>query len=111
MEAVRKGARRVNITFPADVAENLEKLVPRGERNRFVVAATEQALRRERLMKALEVSYGAWTDESHPDLATEEDIERFVRGLRENWTVPRWDDEESEPTEATEKAEETEDAV
>jgi hypothetical protein len=96
MEALRKGTRRMNVTFPADVAENLEKLVPRGERNRFVVEATEKALRRARLMKALEESYGAWTDESHPELATADDIERFIRGLRENWTPPSWGDEEDD---------------
>lgn len=40
------------------------------------------ALRREKLMKALEESAGAWSDESHPDLATTEDIERYIRRIR-----------------------------
>lgn len=91
MEAVRKSTRRVNVTFPLELAKSLEELVPRGKRNRFVVEATENALRRERLMKALEDSAGAWSDEDYPNLATSEDIERFVRSLRESSPARTWD--------------------
>lgn len=96
MEAVKKEKRRLNITFPADLADSLEELVPRGQRNRFVVEATERALRHERLAKALDESYGAWSDEDYPNLATSDDIERFVRSLRESWPIERWGDEEEE---------------
>lgn len=91
MEALRKGSRRMNVTFPANVAEDLERLVPRGERNRFVVEATERALRRERFMKALEESAGAWPDESYPNLRTAEDIDRFIRQIRETSPARTWD--------------------
>jgi hypothetical protein len=37
------------------------------------------------LLKAIERSSGAWSDEDHPELKTDEDIDRFVRQLRESW--------------------------
>lgn len=92
MEAVKNEKRRLNITFPAELADSLEELVPRGQRNRFVVEATEKALRHERLVKALDESAGAWSDEEYPELATADDIERFVRNLRESSPARTWDE-------------------
>jgi hypothetical protein len=87
-----KATRRINVTFPTDLLELLDAVVPPRERNRFIVEATEQSLRRERLQKALAASAGAWSDEDHPDLATAEDIERYVRRLRETWMPRTWDE-------------------
>jgi hypothetical protein len=68
---------------PGPVLELLEKVVPSRERNGFIVKATEEALRRERLLNALRASAGTWTDEDHPDLMTVEDVDRYVRRLGE----------------------------
>ena len=37
------------------------------------------------LLTAIERSSGAWSDENHPELKTDEDIDRYVRQLRESW--------------------------
>jgi len=84
--------KRINVSFPEPVLELLEKVVPTRERNSFIVRATEEALRRERLLKALQASAGAWTDEDHPDLMTVEDVDRYVRRLRETWMPRSWDE-------------------
>jgi hypothetical protein len=84
--------KRINVSFPESVLALLEKVVPSRERNGFIVNATEEALRREHLLNALQASAGAWTDEEHPDLMTVEDVDRYVRRLRETWMPRSWDE-------------------
>ncbi len=75
--------RRINVTFPVEVLELVDSVVPSRERNRFIVEATEEVARRERLREALNTAAGAWKLEDHPELETPEDIDRWVRQLRE----------------------------
>jgi hypothetical protein len=75
--------RRINVTFPIEVLELVDSVVPPRERNRFIVKATEEVARRERLRKALDAAAGAWKLEDHPELATPEDVDRWIRQLRE----------------------------
>jgi len=89
-------AKRINVSLPRDVADDMEALVPKGERNRFIVEAVEKAVRRAKLLHALEISAGAWSDEDHPDLMTVEDVDRYVRRLRETWMPRSWDEIEAE---------------
>lgn len=90
--------RRINVTFPEFMLESLEALVPSRERNTFIVEATEEALRRKRLLKALSVSSGAWSDEDHPDLMTVDDISHYVRESRATWTPRNWSEIAGEET-------------
>jgi hypothetical protein len=85
-------AKRINVTFPTPLLEELGRFVPARERNRFIVEATEKELRRQRLLKALRDSAGAWRDEDHPDLKTPEDVERYVRRMRQTWMPRSWDE-------------------
>jgi len=48
-----EATKRINVTFPASLLEELRRYVPRRERNRFIVEATEKELKRRRLLKAL----------------------------------------------------------
>jgi hypothetical protein len=86
--------KRINVSFPEPVLELLEAVVPPRERNAFIVGATEQALRRERLRRVIEAlrEEPAWSDEDHPDLMTVEDVDRYVRRLRETWMPRSWDE-------------------
>ncbi|MFZ2360666.1 MAG: hypothetical protein WA040_15105 [Anaerolineae bacterium] len=77
--------RRINVTFPEPLLEVMEAVIAPRERNAFIVEATERALRQERLLKAIEKSSGAWSDERYPEFRTDEDIDRYVRRLRETW--------------------------
>jgi hypothetical protein len=40
---------------------------------------------RERLLKTLEETKGAWKDENHPELRTARDVERYVREKRQSY--------------------------
>lgn len=84
--------KRINITFPTSLLEELRAYIPRGERNEFIVEAIEKELRRIRLHQALRESAGAWSDEDHPDLMTVEDVNPYVRRLRETAMPRSWDE-------------------
>ena len=84
--------KRINVAFPASLLEEIRRSIPTRQRNRFIVEATEKELRRQRLLKALRESAGAWRDEDHPDLQTSEDADRYVRRIRETWTSRTWDE-------------------
>ena len=97
MSAISVPKRRINVTFPEPLLEIMETIVPARERNSFIVEATEKALRQERLLKAIRSSSGAWSDADYPELQTDEDIDRYVRRLRESWIpLPRKETEEGE---------------
>lgn len=93
--------KRINVTFPVELLDEMRRLLPSRERNSFIVAATEEAMRREKLgrvLTELREKGPIWSDEDHPDLNTVEDVNRFVRSLREASMPKTWDDfvEESE---------------
>ena len=87
MTATARETQRVNVTFPVEVLESLEKLLAPRQRNRFIVDATARALQDARLDRSLNalLEEPAWTDENHPDLMSVEDVDRYVRKLRESW--------------------------
>ncbi len=95
--------RRINVTFPVEVLELVDSVAPPRERNRFIVQATKEIARREQLRQALKASAGAWKLEDHPELETPEDIDRWIRQLREyghssyDWDVQLAEDMQDEP--------------
>ncbi len=88
--------RRINVTFPAQLLEELDSIVPAGKRSDVIVEATAAYLSRLRVLAALKETGGAWRDEDHPDLATPEDVSRWLDRLRAPWRrVPLLADRES----------------
>ncbi len=93
MVAPRDVRRRINVTFPESLLDLMEDLIPSRERNAFIVAATERALQQARLQGTIRrlAERPAWSDADHPELATDEDVDRYVRVLRESWLPRNWD--------------------
>ncbi len=85
-------SKRINVTFPNSLLEELREHIPKRKRNEFIVETIEKELRRIRLQQALRESAGAWSDEDHPDLMTVEDVNRYVRQLRETAMPRSWDE-------------------
>jgi len=77
--------RRINATFPASLLDDLERYVPPRKRNQVIVAATEAYVRKLKLLAVLKETAGAWDDASHPEMATPEDIDRWLRNIRSSW--------------------------
>jgi hypothetical protein len=73
---------RLNLYLPKALVEDLRRFIPKRERNRFIVDILSRELRRRKLLDALDSSYGAWSDEAHPEMATGEDIDRWIEEQR-----------------------------
>jgi hypothetical protein len=91
-ETIVAPTKRMNITLPGDLLHELYALIPPRKRNQFIVELLERELRRQRLLKVLEETSGAWSEEDYPHLKTRDDIDHYVRQLREQWTAPSEDE-------------------
>jgi hypothetical protein len=72
--------RQANFLLPEDVIEELKAAVPRRQQSKVVAEALRKELKRLKLAKALQTSFGAWKEKDHPEL--KKGAESFVRGLR-----------------------------
>lgn len=83
MRAVKE---RMNLYITKSVMDNLREIIPARERTRFVEEILARELRRRKLRDVIKKSYGAWKDEDHPELATFEDINRWIEEGRKRFT-------------------------
>lgn len=77
---------RMNLYITKSLMDDLRHAIPARERTRFVEEVLARELRRRKLRDALKKSYGAWKDENHPELATFEDVNRWVAEGRKRST-------------------------
>jgi Mg/Co/Ni transporter MgtE len=77
--------RRITVTLPATLLTRLDEHVPARSRSRFIFQAIEERLAIEEQLTVLDETAGAWTDENHPDMKTDEDIDRWLTTLRASW--------------------------
>jgi hypothetical protein len=74
--------RQANFLLPEDLIEELRKSVPRREQSKVIAEALRKELKRLKLQKALETSFGAWKGEDHPEL--QQGTEAFIKSLRKS---------------------------
>jgi hypothetical protein len=74
--------KQANFLLPEDLLEELRDAVPKREQSKVVAEALRHELKRLRLLKAIETSFGAWRDEDHPDLKG--GAEAYVRQVRKS---------------------------
>ena len=77
--------RRITVTLPTTLLTRLDEHVPARSRGRFIFQAIEERLAIEEQLTVLDETAGAWTDENHPDMKTDEDIDRWLTTLRASW--------------------------
>ena len=77
---------QVNVAFPEPLYQQFVRLVPAGQRTRFLTELAEAGLQQLKLRKALDETYGAWSHEGHPELkkGTEEYIRHQRRDRKPN---------------------------
>jgi hypothetical protein len=76
--------QRLNIRVPRELVDELKRLVPARKRSQVIVDATAEAVARLKQQEALREDK-IWSDESHPDLTSQEDINRYLREMRASW--------------------------
>ncbi len=84
---MKGAARQANFSLPEALIEELRQAVPKREQSKVVAEALRRELKRMRLLKAIETSFGAWREEDHPEL--KEGVDSFVRELRESSRTER----------------------
>jgi hypothetical protein len=83
---------RTNLLLPEELVAAVDEIAgPRG-RSRYVTAALEAKVRRDRLRAAVKETAGAWKD--HPWFPTDESVIDFIREGRDSRFDP-WADEPS----------------
>lgn len=75
-------AQKITVTPPRELIECLNDRVPSRQRSHFIANAIESQLAIEEQMTAVAETAGIWTEEKHPGLKTEEDIDVWLRNLR-----------------------------
>ncbi|MBI2918093.1 MAG: hypothetical protein HYY01_08870 [Chloroflexi bacterium] len=82
---------RTHLVLSEELVREIDALVGKRQRSRFVEEAARDKLKRERLLKALRETAGILSAEDHPEWATREDVYAWVRKLREQERDP-WRD-------------------
>jgi Arc/MetJ-type ribon-helix-helix transcriptional regulator len=71
---------RTHVSLPTEVLADLDRLVEKRERSRFIAEAVRKALLLARQKEALQQAAGAWKDKDHPELKA--GAAAWVRKLR-----------------------------
>jgi metal-responsive CopG/Arc/MetJ family transcriptional regulator len=76
---------KAHLVLPREILEEVDQMAGKRKRSLFIAEATREKLQRERFLKILEETQGAWSDKNHPDLKTARDIEHFVAEKRHSY--------------------------
>jgi len=80
------GTRKVSVTLPDDLVEQVRVHVKVGEFSSFCAIALRNHLAHYRQRDGLLRSFGVWTDDNHPDLSSPKDASGYVSKLRKTGT-------------------------
>lgn len=61
-------AKRTHVVLSEQLVKDIDSVVGRRQRSRFLTEAAERELMRLRQLNALQAATGAWKDEDHPEL-------------------------------------------
>lgn len=78
-------AQKITISLPQSLVERLKAHVPPRQRSDYIARILEEQLALEEQFSALEETAGCWSDENHPDLKSDEEIDGWLADLRGNW--------------------------
>jgi Arc/MetJ-type ribon-helix-helix transcriptional regulator len=78
--------QKITVSVPRQLLNRLDEHVARRQRGRFIVEAIEERLDLEEQVAALDETAGAWSDEDHPDMLTDQDIDHWLEELRRSWS-------------------------
>ena len=76
---------KIHLIFPLNVLEEVDQIAGKRKRSLFIVKATQEKLERERFLKTLDETKGAWTDKHHAELRSGRDMERYLGEKRSSY--------------------------
>jgi metal-responsive CopG/Arc/MetJ family transcriptional regulator len=76
---------KAHLVFPQNILEEVDQIAGKRKRSLFIVKATQEKLERERFLKTLDETKGAWADKHHSELRTERDMEQYLREKRSSY--------------------------
>jgi metal-responsive CopG/Arc/MetJ family transcriptional regulator len=79
---------KAHLVLPRDLLKEVDQIAGKRKRSLFIAHATDEKLQRERFLKVLDETKGAWSDANHPELRTDRDIEKYVREKRQSYHKP-----------------------
>jgi len=92
--------QKVTVSLPKSLLERLKERVPGRRRSSFIAEALEDRLALEDQLEAIEESAACWDSEDHPELVSDEDIDRWLAELRSPWHTRLDELEETENEES-----------
>jgi hypothetical protein len=84
---IRAQRQKITVTLPQALLVRLRAHVPARQRSRFILEAIEERLELEEQIAALDETAGAWSDQNHPEMRSDEEIDRWLRDLRGSWST------------------------
>jgi hypothetical protein len=76
---------KTHLAIPEDILAEVDQVAGKRRRSLFIAEATREKLERERFLKVLEATGGAWSDKKHPELKAARDVETYVREKRQQY--------------------------
>lgn len=73
---------KVHLTFPPKIIVEIDNLVGKRGRSKFVAEAAKEKISRERFSKALKECAGSWKSKNHPELSSTKHVVKFVEKIR-----------------------------
>jgi Arc/MetJ-type ribon-helix-helix transcriptional regulator len=78
---------RTHVVLPDELVEEIDEMVGKRNRSRFLTEAATEILRRERLRRAIRDGAGILSDEDYPEWSTPEKVADWLRKLRETPSI------------------------
>ena len=76
---------KAHLVFPLDVLKEVDQIAGKRKRSLFIVKATQEKLERERFLRTLDETKGAWINKHHAELRTGRDMERYLGEKRSSY--------------------------
>jgi metal-responsive CopG/Arc/MetJ family transcriptional regulator len=76
---------KAHIVLAPEILEEVDQVAGKRRRSCFIEEATREKLEREKFLKVLDETKGAWKDKNHPHLTRAKDVEQYVREKRQSY--------------------------
>jgi hypothetical protein len=76
---------KAHLVLPREILEEVDQIAGKRKRSLFIATAIREKLERERFLRTLDETKGAWSDKNHPELRTSLDMEQYVREKRRSY--------------------------